>query len=903
MFYSRQNQSLNSGYNLLPQAIPTKDKDQYWLEGNMDILENLGMRQIADNQARFSDTKRIMTGDYSYKEISNSSLFLSDIDFWRSQTDAPQKLEHYGFIEPIVNSLVHMFSKRPNPFLIDATDSLSTNDYIREKTDRLWNSITQQLEERIQRKAVEKGLLPEPEFESEEQAQQYQQQLDQLRQTETPAEIEKDMNTNYKAEYVKWAEATMEEDYTRFDMDEIDRDCQYDYMEMGKCYKHYRVGYDFYKPERWQVIDEDGGGTFGDPNVVSVEDGSYGGRIIYQSHSDVIANYGHLMSALDKELLTKSKGYKVVKKRRNPANGLMELARKGGGSVHQVPNPSFFEFQNVDYIQNATGIDFGFTGYFPNSSSFRGGIDNFDRLRVTEAYWKGFQRVGYLTVPNPEGDEPISEVVTDEILKEYLKENEIKQLKTVSLSEQIIKKEVNTIVWDYLPVVYKGVKISKENTDLEDDLYLGVEQLPYQLKGDSENYHRKLPLTGINEKTSFISRLQDYQVNYSLSINAAVDIMKKDWGTFFLFDSAYLPDHLKGDEDALIKMREMAIGAGFLEIDGSRAKSAFNQFSAVNMDMSAAAISKLQMARMFKQEAMESVGLTEQIMGTPSSVETATGVDQQVKAAHSKIDIWFDKFDKFKKRSAEVHLNVAQFAKKEGIDGTVKFTDSDRVIKILNLDDPYLTLRNFRISMENNSKRRSELEMMKQYFLQDNTIVKDLESIAEVASADSIVKVKLAGRYARKLAEIQTEKQQAAEQQQVETQQKGLAERQQIDLAWEAKEADLDRQMQILKTQISTLGWQEDKDMNKNGISDVIETGKLALEQLKYSTASNYKALEMDNLRLDKLNDQNNKQTEFQLKREEIAAKKHAADMQYKSAIENTSKSEIEAKRKANIKK
>lgn len=896
MNYNNQFRGSHVGTKLLPQGIRSDYKNDAWQKGNMDILEQIGIAQIEENTDRFESSFRILDGSYNYKDVMNSTAFLKDINFWKSQTEGGKRPEHYGFIEPILNSIINIFNKRPVPYLVDATDALSTNDYIREKTDRLWNSLTEDLEKRIEQKAIEKGLLPQPEFTSEEEQQAYQQEVAALRQKETPQEIEREMNTNYKATYIDWVEKTMEEDYKRFDMDELDRNCQYDYMTTGKCFKFYRTGYDFYRPERWVVIDGQGGGTFCDESVREVEDGEYGGRIMYMSISEVLANWGHKMTADEKQLMSSSKDFKKLKESKTYSShgNLLDMAYRGGGTVRQTPTPSFDAWENIQFLEQATGMDLGYTGTFPFGAVHKNTELN-NKLLVTEAYWQSLQYVGYLTLADPDTGEPVTEIVTDEILKEYLKEEEIKSLRDVTLEQHLADPKPNTIVWDYITQTWGGIKINKLYTDLPEDLYIAVEPLPYQLKGSSEYYQRKLPLTGLNERTSFVSRLQDFQVNYNICMNAAKDYVLKDWGMFFLFDSTYLPEHLQGDEDALIKMREMAKEAGFLEIDGSRKQSSFNQFTAINMDMSTAAMNKLALARDYKREALESVGLSDQIMGTPTAVETATGVNQQVSAAHSKIDIWFEKFTKFLKRSNEIHINVAQYAKKEGIDGTVKYTDSDKTIKFINLIDPYLSLRNFRLTMENSSKSRAELEQAKAAFMNDNTIMKDLEAVIEVSSADSISKIKSIARYSRRLAEIAQEKQNNARQQEIKLAQDGETERLLAKQEFEARENQLDREASIYKQQILALGFDKEKDFNNNGMSDVIETGKLALEQLKINTAISQKEQEYSDSRIQRMKEDAFKAQELDIKRQEVAAKKYESDAKKFVARENKTNAEVKA--------
>ena len=91
---------------------------------------------------------------------------------------------------------------------------------------------------------------------------------------------------------------------------------------------------------------------------------------------------------------------------------------------------------------------------------FNDNDNRYDLIRVVEAYWVSYKRVGYLTY-KPDGTSR-SEVVTDELLKDIINEFQIKKLRTVTLTSTKNPQD-NTIVWDYVPEVRYGVKILNEN--------------------------------------------------------------------------------------------------------------------------------------------------------------------------------------------------------------------------------------------------------------------------------------------------------------------------------------------------------------------------------------------------------------------------------------------------------
>lgn len=61
-------------------------------------------------------------------------------------------------------------------------------------------------------------------------------------------------------------------------MSELDAEEIEDYLLTGRYFRHYHVGYDYYKPERW--LPEE---TFfsKDVNIKHPQDGEYAGRVFF----------------------------------------------------------------------------------------------------------------------------------------------------------------------------------------------------------------------------------------------------------------------------------------------------------------------------------------------------------------------------------------------------------------------------------------------------------------------------------------------------------------------------------------------------------------------------------------------------------------------------------------------
>ena len=184
--------------------------------------------------------------------------------------------------------------------------------------------------------------------------------------------------------------------------------------------------------------------------------GEYVGRIQYLSPNQVVTNYGHMISESDKRDLLKSKYYTQAEV--SVSADIKEhsvLARKFWRLQQKSPLCRLYRIRKSRSLQDQTGMDFGYRGHFPNQNQnlnllFNDYDTRYDLIRVVEAYWVSYKRIGFLTIKKPDTGQLVTEVVTDELLKDLINELELKQLRTVFRRESKEPKK-NTIMWDYVP--------------------------------------------------------------------------------------------------------------------------------------------------------------------------------------------------------------------------------------------------------------------------------------------------------------------------------------------------------------------------------------------------------------------------------------------------------------------
>lgn len=780
--------------SLPPTALPDSRKGKKWERVMVDAIESIGEQQLAHNM-KFRDYYKMIEGRLNYVDAGFQELpeFTKDIKAIREEHGIPTFLKHYDIIGIIVNALVGVYSDFKEVYRIDSIDEYSENEFIREKTLMLQQYAQEEFSLELQKLLIQSGINPnKTDFKSEEEKQAYIQQLEQSRQALTPEGIDKTLSKNFKVLATEWAENTIEEDTKRFYLDELDRQEFVDYLLTGRCFRHYKIGYDEYKIERWDPLN-----TFFSQDVDAKypQRGEFVGRIHFYSPSDIINRYGYMMTPSQQEKISNYYGQseKWGDGIDSPKSfkGILE---GNFADTHQVPFKDYYDHKLLKEFESATGQPLG-ERYFTDDSGEEQVVtdylpeyqdDNFigynfayymrddievrrDVIQVTEGYFRNYRRIGLLTFQNEDGV-ILQEVVTDDLLKEFIEKYEIKKLRSVSLEEleeaqakDRIDEYINTIVYTYHPEIVSFVKINNTNSRLKDDLYF-VKPLPFQIKGNSNIYDFELPVTGYIGN-SIALKLRPYQQMVNLAMNQVWNILEKEIGIFFLMDINYLPSEFMEDsdtEDALWSVRELARDVGFLPVDMSRqnlqSQQPFNSFIRQDLTYGSQVEYRMMLAEKYKQLALEQIGITPQLLGQPNKYLTSEGVSQGAQASYAQISPIFDPITVARSKDKNVHLAVAQYCQANNLDASSFYRKSDGdhyYLNIMQEDGELFPLRHLGVVSIISPKDNKRLEQLKQIFTQNNTLTNDLEAFTQLWNSDTMTEVIHIAKEASRRAQAQ----------------------------------------------------------------------------------------------------------------------------------------------------
>lgn len=851
--HSNINQSLPS------QHLESGKKNKAWKKTVLDRLEQIGINQLHRNM-EFSDYYNMCSGNLIYSDYGLPDLTRDIVDL-RNQGGMSTTARHYDFLGIIVNQIRGEYAKLKDTYRVDTIDQISQNDFLRDKKEALAKYTRDSFDNYLKRKLVERGFQERDQFASEEERQQYLQQLEQEKANIIPPEvIEKQMAKDWKTVAAEWAESTLEYDHLRsdFDMDEMENDEVVDYILTGRWFRHYHVGYDFYKPERWDVRT-----TFFSEDVETKypQDGEYVGRIHYLSPSDIVNRYGSKISDDIQKRLT---GFYDNMDSGNAISGnhsLESLVKHNFAETHHVPFKGWYDYDLTLQMQEVFQTPFGETTVVEDgvekkipawfSPINRGNNYNTyhyaqelrtdicvrtDVMQVTEAYWRSYKRVGLLNYQTKDGIQD-TVVVTDDLLKDFLNENEIKTLRKVSLEEAEKDPKPNTIVYTWIPEVRWGVKIAAGNSFLMEDLYLGGDPLEYQVKGGSSNvFDIQLPVAGY-VGDSLAKKLRPYIIKHNIVLNQVYNLLEKELGTFLIFDMHFLPSEYKNNvstRESLEMLYEAVREIGIAPIDTSKqnmqgAGSQMNTFMTQSLDFTNQIASRMQLAQQFKMMALEQIGITPQRIGQSSDYMTATGVREGMTSTYNQTDPIFSVMAASTRKATELHLAVAQYCQKNYKDFSFFYVKDDGSKAFVSLTDDNFPLRNFGVFPINSAKSKRELENLKQVLLNNNTANSDVLDYASIVAGDSIQSLIHIGRTNRMEAEAQAQATREHEQTMLDKQLQAQAAEKQADREWEEASKQKDRENKIYVAELQAEGRLGDTDADLTYSKIVNETAQQAL--------------------------------------------------------------------------
>jgi len=831
---------LNVRQDAIPiQMLPMKDKDEDWKRACMDALESIGRKQFLEN-INILENYRIVNNELLYNHYVFTDSVTDLAQMAVKEFDLPPYLRHYDITRKVINVLSGEYQKRPDNFRVAAIDEFATNEYLRTKGDLLKQIVMQAIQDNVTKKLKEEGIDPERnDFQSEEEAQQYQQQVQEEAKRLTPPEIEEYMRETYRGVPEKWAEMVINLDKQRFNTPELEMQEFEDMLICDRAYRHFYLKANGlgYAQETWNPIR-----VFfhKSPDIKYVEDGDYVGRVFYISLPEIINRYGH----------------KMPRKQLEDLYGDYLKKKKFGGAEYaffQATNVPFENYPEYARTIQAFGYDphtgVPFTGSFGNYTSqdvdvlFNSSSTTYNLqglTQATEAYWRSQKKVGFLIMQDPETGEVIEELVDETfIIPDFVSEVD----DDVTFEDLVYypQKKMNTVRWTWVNEVWGGFKINAITSETPGGIYVDIKPIPFQFKGDINPYEVKLPVCGAifnnrNAKSmSIVDMMKPYQILYNVFMNKIYQLASTDMGKILLLDPRLIPnDKDWGGEKNIEKWVTATKHTKIGQIDtspGARGGTppGQSQWSVQDMTTFAEIQATINIARLIEEQAMFQVGITQQRLGIVQASETATGVQQSVNNSYAQTESYFTKFSNYKKRVLQMNLDIAQFCAATDRDLTLSLIQDDMSREFIKMNGIDLLNSQLAIRVFNSQELLRQNELVKQLILRNNTANASMSALAASIYTES--PAKLIGMLKKMEADIKAEQQAQRDHEQgmLDKQIQAKQQEKAADQQFEAEQNALDRESKIREKIISVTNF--DPDVAGNQEIDVVGIGKLQLDE------------------------------------------------------------------------
>ena len=564
---------------------------------------------------------------------------------------------------------------------------------------------------------------------------------------------------------------------------------------------------------------------------------------------------------------------KMSEKQLNELLEMIENTSRGG------INPEVRK-TSLDYPHIKTHTINGFT-----SNPFEGS----DNINVWHCCWKSFKKIGFVTYQDPETGE-IDELQVDECYK-------------------VTGLEIN-VEWSWIIEVWEGYRVGE-------DLYIGIQPLEYQhISADNLN-SQKLPYTGVvynntnSSPRSLVSMMKPLQYMYIVLWYRLELAMSRDKGKVPVIDVTQIPKSMGIDVNKWMHYLG-ALGVVFInpyeegwDIPGREGgkPSQFNQFQALDLSMANTIDQYINLMNKIEDMVSEISGVSKQREGSIASNELVGNVERSVVQSAHITEPWFWVHNQVKKEALTMLLDTSKVAWKDN-KRCLHYILDDATRAFITLSDEFF-YEDMDVFVDDTTKNQQQVEALKQLMQPAMQNGASLLDIAEIITMDNVSMIK------QRLEEIEQkrmEQQQQMEQAQAEREmqmqqmqnemeeEKLMIEEAKLDtenrkLDLEKYKIDTDANTKIAVAQINAYRGSENMDQDGNGIPDVIEIGKQAIEQQKVNSDAASKRFEL-----------NNKKREIEMKRDVENKKIQLEKDKMKQEIELQKQKDAEAYKREQLK-
>ena len=788
--------------NIFPDQFKTeKEKmDESWIKNSMDYFANKAYAEYVKNRDTFVKNYDLVKGILRMEDFYQEPQVKSFTEMLTIDLKLPNYVKHYSIITTPINELVGEISKRPDTFRVKAFDDDSKAEELEFKTDILQQYVM----ENAKRKIVEKAAMQGEEL-SDEDVQQMT--MDNV----------KDELDSYTSVAEKWANHVLTCQKAEFNLKEKSEDAFRDLLISAREFYHIyednsKLGFNIEvaNPKNtWFLTTPDRKYT---SDVTGRAIGAYAaGTVQVMELSEIIESIPDLTKEEIDHLRSSLQDY-----------GLINVRESNLGNPNAIPGIDSVQYDTFDPLvlqtrmiiesemkENNDGLK-DFLGLTSNVSSFG------YKYVVVRAYWISKRKIGKLIYLDEVGNE--QSTLVDE------------NYKSGTIPTQ------QSLEWGWINEWYQGIKIGPDIYHIK----------PYRLL----NY---CPIIGLThevkntEAKSLVDMMKPFQVLYNVCMNQLYKLLEKEVGKVYLTSIRHIPIPKDGDaQDALDVWEMEARNRGVMFIDDSpenlKSPSSFNQFRDIDLTRTQEIQSRYQLAIQLKNECWELIGMSRQRLGSVSASESATGTNAAIQQSYSQTEPLFVAHEYVMGQLYQAIIDAALYVESKKPQSTLSYITSEGESAFVQVNGSDLRFRDLKVFLTNrpeDNQMFQEIRGLSQAVIQNGGSLYDIIELYSTKSVRQMKKVfKTLKERQEQMQDQQMQLQQQQQQQQAEQAQAQLQQAAQMAQEKQAhddyqKELDRLSKEKIAVIQATGYGKVESEDINKNAVPDVLETSKLANEQVR----------------------------------------------------------------------
>lgn len=792
---------------------------------------------LSEKEKEEDDFRRIKTLVYNYERIGRQQLapyrenilkkfnlaygIIDQADYIKGNTEYETELtmldgqsldfdlKFYPIIPNIVNTLTNFRSKIKIKYTARAINEEAQNEILEQKNQQIQSLLISKAKEIFDVQLEQQGITPETQPDIYNQQLQIFQDLPKIQDYYT---------TNYRLEIEEWANHRIEINKLKHNLPDLERDLFFNKLVCDRPFIHINLLGEDSRPE---VLRPENCFYLRSPYAKDVSEGVMFGWFEYDSAVNLIQKYGDKLTDEDTEKLQRfylsTRFTQYTSERYNT----------------DVPD-------DIAMVQNYIAFRTEFRDR--GTVKHRGEEYKEHLVETMQMYLQVPRKLYKLTMIGMDGT-TISTLVDDTYkitTKPIYEPNKPKEEAYLIFGEHLEPFFINEL--------WRVIKINltrNPNPDIGEDIWVVLEKYPVQISNPRiSNYGSLIPVHGgpmTNEYSpsiSIVDKCKPWQVFYNYLWNRNQQILESELGIFLMMNQNLIPgDSLdeSGYQNKLIQWLMTARDTGLAplemnlnQVGGNIAGLTGGYGQRIDMTRTDEVLSKAKLAEICKQECLQIIGVSPQLMGDISPEETATGIVQGIQKSITQLKHLYDEHFLMMERATQTHIEIDKYLaiKKGSVSDSYITSDAQRVIFQTSTEN--FPLYQVAVFITSDFDETLLVEEIRQLAFRDNTMGATLLDKMEVMTSSSI------GEIRNKLIKLEDkrQKQSAQEQQrQMELERQKIASQEammQKRLAWEKEKHYTELESREDIAQMRALG--STQFAQGSGLDEIL---KLEQQQLK----------------------------------------------------------------------